>query len=136
MSDDTTDDADNTDELTGEELLSRERDLREQRKEFVLEYPDGATATFEYKMLDEETLDQIEDKCTSVRPSRGGEHDVDVDRSTFRTELIMEATTAAPDGFKLTRRNVEELSRDTREAYADAIENFSQMGDTTRQKFR
>jgi len=144
MSSDTTQPTDETEdqdndqnrELTGEQLLDRERSLRQQRKTFVIEYPDGATASFEYKMLSEAEMDQIEEAVTDVTPSRTGDPEIEIDRQHFRTKLIMAATTDAPEGFKITTRTVEQLSRDTRESFADAVEDFASMDEVTRQKFR
>ena len=146
MSDDT---EQMTDEPTGSEaepttldwseVKRRENDKRQTTKTFVLEYPDGSEAVFEYQMV--EGIGQIAEKHTTRRPTRSGQDPqvemTEDDEWAFAAELFREAIVSAPEGFSPTEREIRDgLTKPVVDDMAESIRDFSQMDDETRIKFR
>lgn len=101
--------------------------IRNARKTYTFELPDGQELTFQYRMLEEHEEDEI-----------FGEAPIDeVDGlSEFRTDIILTGVTDGPEGFKLTRHEIAKMLPKIKKELADAIVDFSTMDEETRFKFR
>lgn len=118
------------------ELKAREAQRRQSTKEFVIEYDDGATAVFEYQMID--GLDEIADKHTTTRPTRSGqEDDVEVDKYAFAREVLSKGLVDAPDGFEATERALrEDLTDELVDDLVEAVAEYSSMPESVVRQFR
>ncbi|MCU4743456.1 hypothetical protein [Natronoglomus mannanivorans] len=141
MSDDTdmTDDVDEQQTATWADVKEQENKKRQATKSFVLEYPNGLEAVFEYEMV--ENLGEIARRHTSERPTRTGQEPqrdmTEDDEWAFAADLFREAIVGAPDGFKPTEKEIREgLTKPVVDEMIEAISNFSTMDEETFIKFR
>jgi len=126
-------------EATWEEVKRLENQKRQTTKEFVLEYPSGTVARFEYEMV--ESIDTIAEKYVVNKPTRSGsEPATTLPRENiwpFAAELFQEAIVSAPDGFKPTEQEIREgLTKEVVDEMVEAISEFSRMDEETFIKFR
>lgn len=131
-------------ELTFAEIKEVDNRLRSKRKTIHIAVPDPddpdgdpqGTATFEYRMLTEEELDEAEDAAVSISTERNAQ-EVTTDSGALRATLIKYGVTSGPEGFKLNNeRAARELPRYIKEPLANAIEDFTQMPEEAREGFR
>ncbi|WP_254766064.1 hypothetical protein [Salinilacihabitans rarus] len=124
---------------TWDEVKRRENRKRQATKTFVLEYPDGFEAVFEYRMV--EDIGAIAREHTTRTPTRSGQ-DPEVRMTedqewAFAADLFQEAIVSAPEGFSPTERELREgLTKPVVDEMVEAIRDFATLDEETRIKFR
>ena len=125
-----------TSDATWEEVVSHDRELKSQRKTIEIAFPEdpSRSVTFEYRMLSETERDEAEDAATNIDTSRN-KTEITTDNGALRRTLIKHGVTDGPEGFKATERYIDQMPHWVKEPLANAIENFTEMDEETREGF-
>lgn len=123
-------------EASWEDVQSHNSRLKSERKTIQISFPgdEDRYVEFEYRMLSESEIDEAEDAAVNIE-TRRNKQEVTTDSGALRTVIIKNGVTSGPEGFKATERYIETMPSWIKRPLANAIENFTEMEEETREGF-